>query len=283
MKKILIFSVLLASLAYGSAGWAQQSANYQLKAYSLNAGGDPINGAAPASTNAKCVVSSIGDGLAVTGMTSTSYKASTGFPATTLSTCTLACDATVPAGGEAGAPVSFQATATPANCTGSATFAWDFGDGQSSTQQNPSHTYNAMGNYNWTMTATVQGITCSKSGTIAITITPVCQVACTASASPTSGQAPLAVNFTATATPSNCAGSPTFAWAFGDGQTSTQQNPSHTYGSAGTDNWTMTATVQGVSCFKSGTVSVTAAAKPGDCDGDGTVSIGEVHFEKRYL
>ena len=51
------------------------------------------------------------------------------------------------------------------------------------------------------------------------------------SASPTSGQVPLAVQFTDTS-----AGSPTsWSWDFGDGSAaSTQQNPSHTYTAAGT-------------------------------------------------
>jgi PKD repeat protein len=49
-------------------------------------------------------------------------------------------------------------------------------------------------------------------------------------ASPTSGPAPLAVQFTNTST-----GSPTsWAWDFGDGASSTSQHPSHTYAAAGT-------------------------------------------------
>ena len=57
-------------------------------------------------------------------------------------------------------------------------------------------------------------------------------------AAPTSGPAPLAVQFTDTST-----GSPTsWAWDFGDGTTSTAQNPSHTYAAAGTYSVTLTAT-----------------------------------------
>jgi hypothetical protein len=55
--------------------------------------------------------------------------------------------------------------------------------------------------------------------------------------SPTSGAAPLAVSFTDLST-----NLPTgWAWNFGDGQGSTQQNPSHTYASAGSYNVTLTA------------------------------------------
>lgn len=56
--------------------------------------------------------------------------------------------------------------------------------------------------------------------------------------SPTSGTAPLTVQFTDTST-----GSPTsWSWNFGDGGTSTAQNPSRVYAAAGTYNVTLTAT-----------------------------------------
>jgi PKD repeat protein len=55
---------------------------------------------------------------------------------------------------------------------------------------------------------------------------------------PTSGAAPLTVQFTDTST-----GNPTsWSWNFGDGTTSTAQNPSHVYASAGTYDVSLTAT-----------------------------------------
>jgi PKD repeat protein len=55
---------------------------------------------------------------------------------------------------------------------------------------------------------------------------------------PTSGTAPLAVQFT-----DQSSGSPTsWSWNFGDGGTSTAQNPSHTYTTAGSYTVTLTAT-----------------------------------------
>jgi PKD repeat protein len=58
------------------------------------------------------------------------------------------------------------------------------------------------------------------------------------SAAPTSGYAPLAVQFTDTS-----AGGPTgWSWTFGDGGTSTAQNPAHTYQSPGTYSVTLTVT-----------------------------------------
>ncbi len=170
--------------------------------------------------------------------------------------CSVSCTASVPATGSSGVAVSFVATATPSGCTGSPTYAWIFGDGGTSVQQNPSHTYASAGTYAWSMTATVQGISCTKMGSI--TISAGCSLACTAAA-PATGTAGVALSFDATATPSGCTGSPTYSWSFGDGGTSVQQNPSYTYASAGTFNWSMTATVQGVSCSKTGSITISAA------------------------
>jgi len=74
-------------------------------------------------------------------------------------------------------------------------------------------------------------------------------------ASPTSGTAPLSVQFTDTST-----GSPTaWSWSFGDGATSTAQNPSHTYSAAGTYTVSLTASdASGSSAPATTTITVTA-------------------------
>ena len=77
-------------------------------------------------------------------------------------------------------------------------------------------------------------------------------------ASPTSGTAPLNVAFTDTST-----GSPTsWAWDFGDGGTSTAQNPSHSYAAAGTYTAKLTATNSGGSSSATKTITVSAATTP---------------------
>ena len=59
--------------------------------------------------------------------------------------------------------------------------------------------------------------------------------------SPTSGAGPLTVNFTDQST-----GNPTsWSWNFGDGGTSTQKNPSHTYTAPNTYSVTLTASNAG--------------------------------------
>lgn len=80
-------------------------------------------------------------------------------------------------------------------------------------------------------------------------------------ASATSGVAPLALNFTSTSTGSVT----TYAWTFGDGMTSTTQNPSHVYSAAGSYTVGLTVTGSGGSNTKtmSNYITVTAAP-PGD-------------------
>lgn len=84
--------------------------------------------------------------------------------------CSLSCSASVPATAAVGAPVAFQITATPSNCTGSPTYAWDFGDSSTiDLNQNPTHTYSAPGSYTWNVLATLGSATCVASGTINVT------------------------------------------------------------------------------------------------------------------
>ncbi len=188
--------------------------------------------------------------------------------------CTLTCTASAnPASGTVPLDVTFTAAATPSNCSGQVTYAWDFGDTNTSNVQNPGHQYAAAGTYTWSMTATVDGIQCQQQGQVIVD--EPCTLTCTASANPASGTAPLDVTFTAAATPSNCSGQVTYAWDFGDTNTSNVQNPTHQYAAAGTYTWSVTATVDGVSCTQTGSITVEDPI-PGDCDGNGTVTIGEV-------
>jgi PKD repeat protein len=100
---------------------------------------------------------------------------------------------------------------------------WDFGDGATSTQQNPSHTYATAGTYTVCLTATSS----CGSDSICSSVTVTCPPATAAWTSTGNG---LTVNFTDNTVGSNI----TWNWAFGDGNFSTQQNPSHTYAIAGT-------------------------------------------------
>lgn len=195
--------------------------------------------------------------------------------------CTVACTASAPATGYVAATISFQATGSPGTyCSEGATFSWDFGDGQGSTQQNPSHAYAAVGIYTWRMTATVQGATCIKTGTI--TISSPCSISCTATV-PSSGYANTVISMQATATSSNCAGSMTFAWDFGDSQTSNQQNPSHIYISSGSFTWMMTASLEGFTCVKSETITISPCLCAADVNCDHAVNIVDMIKVQRVI
>ncbi len=80
-------------------------------------------------------------------------------------------------------------------------------------------------------------------------------------ATPTSGNEPLTVQFT-----DQCTGTVnSWAWDFGDGETSNERNPSHTYASSGT--YTLTLTVAGLGGTDTLTdidcITVTAPPSPG--------------------
>ncbi len=116
---------------------------------------------------------------------------------------------------------------------------WDFGDGTSSTLQNPTHKYSKTGKYTVKLTVTnaVGSNTLTKSKYIIVTATSQTPVA-DFWGSPLSGNVPLKVTFTETSK-----GSPTsWRWDFGDGTYSTQKSPTHTYSAAGTYTVKLTAT-----------------------------------------
>ena len=131
------------------------------------------------------------------------------------------------------APLTVQFTdASTGDVTG---WSWSFGDGATSSLKNPVHTYAAPGTYTVTLIATNEYGSDEEIRTDYITV--YAPVTAQFTADVTSGAAPLTVQFTDTST-----GSPTsWLWTFGDGNTSTAQNPQHTYSSAGTYTVTLTA------------------------------------------
>ncbi len=126
-----------------------------------------------------------------------------------------------------------QSTNTPT------AWSWNFGDGGTSTTRNPIHQYTATGTYTVTLTATnaFGSDPETKSGYITVTAAGQAPVAAF-TGSPTTGSAPLTVQFT-----DQSSGSPTsWSWNFGDRKTSTAQNPSHSYTKKGTYTVTLTVT-----------------------------------------
>ena len=145
-----------------------------------------------------------------------------------------------PASGTAPLSVAFSADSTDSDGT-VVGYSWEFGDGGTSSQRNPTHVYTAPGLY--TARVTVRdddGATASASVQVSVAAANQPPVA-NPSASPLSGHAPLSVAFLGSGSDpdGSIAG---FHWDFGDGATSSQQNPSHTYSSAGTYTAVLTVT-----------------------------------------
>jgi hypothetical protein len=83
--------------------------------------------------------------------------------------CTVTCTASAsPAAGPVPLAVSFSASGTFAGCSGTPAYSWEFGDGATAAEQNPSHTYNHSGLLPWTMTVAVNGATCQRAGEVEV-------------------------------------------------------------------------------------------------------------------
>lgn len=117
---------------------------------------------------------------------------------------------------------------TVAGAPGTISYLWDFGDGDSSTSVNPTHTYAQSGNYTVSLIA-VNGSGCTstltKNNYIQILPKPATNFTASSTSSCTS---PFQVTFT-----NNTTNGVSYEWNFGDGNTSIASNPTHTYNSSG--------------------------------------------------
>ncbi|MDQ3072963.1 MAG: PKD domain-containing protein, partial [Bacteroidota bacterium] len=138
----------------------------------------------------------------------------------------------------------FKTTFTDNSAIGSGkitSWLWDFGDGNTSTSQNPTHTYTTGGRFDVKLRVTDQNGCKSlvvKNSYIqaynrpAITLTAKDTTACAE---------PFTVDFKGNA---QGASTYSYAWDFGDGNTSSLQNPSHTYAQKGLFTVKLTVTDQ---------------------------------------
>jgi len=142
-----------------------------------------------------------------------------------------------PISGQAPLAVSFNASGSSDSDGSITSYAWTFGDGGSSLGVTPSHTYNTAGTYTAQLTVTDDdGATDTATHTIQVSSTPIANNPPVASftASPTSGQEPLAVSFNASGSSDPDGSITSYAWTFGDGGSSSGVTASHTYNIAGT-------------------------------------------------
>ena len=144
--------------------------------------------------------------------------------------------------------------------TGSPTsWKWTFGDGAKSFVQNPKHKYSKAGKY--TVSLTVRNAKGSNTVTKTDYITVISKPIANFTSDVTSGKAPLTVAFTdkSMGLPAN------WKWAFGDGKTSTQQNPEHQYLQEGKYKVTLTVSnaAGGNTVTKTNYITVTTNTRPG--------------------
>lgn len=116
---------------------------------------------------------------------------------------------------------------------------WDFGDGSTSTIQYPSHVYSNAGVYTVTLTATNNIDSDQAIKTDYITVNAITEApAVDFVANQTIVAVSTVINFTDLSTLLPTA----WLWDFGDGTTSTSQNPTHAYTSSGFFTVSLTAT-----------------------------------------
>ncbi len=139
-----------------------------------------------------------------------------------------------------------------------ASYAWDFGDGQTGTGVTPTHTYATPGTYTVTLTVTDdKGATGTAQAQVTATEKP--NAAPTAAISSTATY--LAASFDGTGSKDSDGSVASYAWDFGDGQTGTGSKVDHTYGTGGTYTVTLTVT-DDRGATGTTTKSVTVAPKP---------------------
>lgn len=136
-----------------------------------------------------------------------------------------------PTGGDA--PLTVHFTDTTQWSTGNIVgWYWQFGDGATSTQQNPSHTYSYTGNaYDVHLTTTTRwGESNVTNYPAYITVGTVAEGDFTVdfTATPVNGTSPLTVTFTGTVSPAET-DITSWRWDFGDGTEGFGQTVTHTY------------------------------------------------------
>ena len=132
--------------------------------------------------------------------------------------------------------------------SGVSSYAWSFGDGNTSTLQNPPHTYAGQGTYTVTLTVVFED-GCIDSYWLPVPVNQGCIAKFNAA---TTGNT-LLVNFTNNSVTTT--GYSSILWDLGDGTTSTSPNPNHTYPCNGYYDVTLTI-VTGSGCTRSKTKTI---------------------------
>lgn len=141
---------------------------------------------------------------------------------------------------EVGRAVNFTDLSATDEAGGIRTWAWDFGDGETSTLQNPTHIYRRAGVYS--VSLSIMTDTRAETRTLdALVTVGTIEPAVDFTANQTNIFERDSVSFTDT-TVSPTAPVTHWAWTFGDNATSNEKNPTHQYNTPGVYTVTLTVT-----------------------------------------
>ncbi len=121
------------------------------------------------------------------------------------------------------------------------TYVWNFGDSSTASTANTTHSYAAAGTYNVSVTVSDGKASVVSSVSLVVNIPQNNPPVALFTATPTTGVAPLSVNFDASASSDSDGTIAAYAWQFGDGATAAGKTALHVYAS-GTFSVTLTVT-----------------------------------------
>lgn len=171
---------------------------------------------------------------------------------TVSSIASASCNASFTTNTTASPLISFTNTSTQNSNSPIIVFSsWDFGDGSTSSAINPSHLYNSVGTYNVCLITEVRdsatyAVLCQDTVCSNVTISVANNTPCEALFSglrDTLNSSVIQYHFSSAPSYTGGGASITsYAWDFGDGNTSTSANPTHTYATPGQYNVCLTIT-----------------------------------------
>ncbi|MHA1521352.1 MAG: BspA family leucine-rich repeat surface protein, partial [Promethearchaeota archaeon] len=127
--------------------------------------------------------------------------------------------------------VYFEGSAIGGNTTSAYLWDWNFGDGNTSTEQNPTHIYDSAGN----CTVSLNVSDCDGDSYLySMTITVIQEPKPVASFTVVNQSVLVDSTFVFTDTTTGGDAPLSYSWDFDDGNTSTEQNPTHSYNATGT-------------------------------------------------
>lgn len=137
--------------------------------------------------------------------------------------------------------VEFDASHSSDVDGGVAAYSWDFGDGATSDEVSPAHTFTEVGTHVVSLTVTdTRGA--SAATTTPVTVEPNIAPVARAAAEQLDGERPDIVRFDATGSEDPDGVVVRYQWDFGDGTSSSLPSPTHEFAGAGTHTVTVTVT-----------------------------------------